>query len=250
MMKHAMQPFNIEIQQDQGERHNMSSSNDDDDDDDEEEGDGNAELPCICGIPHKYNKYNFWIQCFACESWYEVESKCVGFARSENECLEHWTCTTPHDICTNPKRTLNETIETCTQLYLSRQMKPTEREEDLRGNHKTSTASTNAELTTTENPQGSNKIYQEQKRDTVPQHVVHNKQSRLNSNANREVGSVLDRKKDDDDMESTKQSVSLSIIATDKEPVFVPKYSKRHGNYKPIGKLCDIGNFGNSNTLS
>lgn len=57
------------------------------------EEDDNAWLGCVCGATHSGSRNSiFWIQCEACESWYDVSMKCVGFTQEEAGSIEKWRC--------------------------------------------------------------------------------------------------------------------------------------------------------------
>jgi hypothetical protein len=49
----------------------------------------------VCGKIHSKaggSQGIFWIQCEACQSWYDVSEKCVGFDVKAAETVENWTC--------------------------------------------------------------------------------------------------------------------------------------------------------------
>jgi hypothetical protein len=85
---HKNQPKSVESES----NHNIAQSDASNTSSSENTDRGLVKLPCVCGILHRSGKYNFWIQCFECESWYKVNTKCIGFTRREAEYIEQWTC--------------------------------------------------------------------------------------------------------------------------------------------------------------
>lgn len=78
-----------------GLQHAAKSTNSESEDEESKdwEDDDNAWLGCVCGEIHSGSRSNiFWIQCEACESWYDVSSKCVGFTQVEAGSIDKWTC--------------------------------------------------------------------------------------------------------------------------------------------------------------
>ena len=49
-------------------------------------------LGCVCGKIHDERWKLFWIQCEACDSWYDVSEKCVGFSEQEAKNVKGWNC--------------------------------------------------------------------------------------------------------------------------------------------------------------
>jgi hypothetical protein len=56
--------------------------------------DENAWCGCVCGRIHSSQQDNmFWIQCEACDSWFDVSATCVGFTMQQaNSTVESWKC--------------------------------------------------------------------------------------------------------------------------------------------------------------
>ena len=78
-----------------GLQHTAHSSNAESEDEDSKDWDDdeNAWLGCVCGEIHSGSRNNiFWIQCEACESWYDVSSNCVGFTQVEAGSIDEWRC--------------------------------------------------------------------------------------------------------------------------------------------------------------
>ena len=57
-----------------------------------DESDENPWLGCVCGKTHPHPIKVFWIQCEACEAWYNVAEECVGFNAKTAEGLDEWCC--------------------------------------------------------------------------------------------------------------------------------------------------------------
>ena len=49
-------------------------------------------LGCVCGEIHDERWKLFWIQCEACDSWYDVSEKCVGFSEQDAKNVKGWNC--------------------------------------------------------------------------------------------------------------------------------------------------------------
>lgn len=56
------------------------------------EEDENPWLGCICGTTHKKPISVFWIQCDACDAWYNCGENCVGFSEQEAQKRDQWQC--------------------------------------------------------------------------------------------------------------------------------------------------------------
>ena len=53
--------------------------------------DGNAWMGCVCQVSHRV-KPVFWLQCDDCQSWWNVNAKCIGFDEETAKTMSAWSC--------------------------------------------------------------------------------------------------------------------------------------------------------------
>ena len=54
--------------------------------------DSNPWLGCVCGQTHGSPIPVFWLQCDACDAWYNVASQCIGFDEAQVHSTNYWSC--------------------------------------------------------------------------------------------------------------------------------------------------------------